>query len=419
MKSFVIAALTFALIFDPLFAEAYDHWKWPTYSKRSLLNLNLFSPESQDDVFAPLISVKTAPRTMIVDGKKEVVTIQVISGSDPQGEQSPYVTEKLKSEIGDQSQFPIQKIVFVPDDESASQVAATDLKTKTSNIIEGSPREHHEEESSHLTQLSHSPAPSRHDKDIKLAKLPRRTAYEWFVQHHNTAYSIIRFFLNGTCIGVTLMYAWNVPLTGAMIAGLILGTMSGVIQYNIDAYRAWLKERYFVNKFGAALERSDAPGVELMKKAYNEFLGYGEEYGKWAAIDFTYLSIARLIFGAISTDHFPPGFLINLKSVGQTTGHSILGQGVATLGLFTDVDTQIKSGKWTEEFGNIFKNSTALLLATGSTVISTLRLIHPNLGAELDLFLFKVPVKFLVLTGIGLLFYLHAMLTTMPRKKSS
>lgn len=237
------------------------------------------------------------------------------------------------------------------------------------------------------------------------------TNSNWFLQNNNVVYSILRFVVNGVTVGAALIYSMNVPGTKALVVGMLAGSKSGLIQYNISTYEQWLQSENAARKFNTPIYEADSPYVAQIKKIFNFALDSTEDYGKFALTETAYIGFARFAMWLLHIPDLPTGLANNVITVLKTGFHATLAQGVADLGLFRDTQVQGKYSGWSEDFQEVFRNTFAFIISLASNALSTLELVSPGAGGVVDLGFVEIPVGFAVIGVLGLGFYLHAFYT--------
>ncbi len=339
----------------------------------------------------PVASVTLGPRTFrYPNGNAAQVAVEVSSGEDfPLGE--PWVaTAKIRQNLGvgqnGAETFPVRKIVAVPQETDSSSVQL--LKSYVTNVL-----------------------PSARSGGIELVKLPTGEFQNWFVRNNNIVYTTIRFVLNGATIGATMIYSLNVPLANALLLGLLAGSMSGLIQYNVVKYRDWLESDAFVRNFKIETYDWESPLKNDFKEFYNDFLSVAGQYTKFGLSETVFVSLARLAMWLLNIPSQTVGFKANLVNVIKTSIRSTVAQGVAELGLFKDLEVQKAYGGWSDQFAALIRNTSVFLISAASVAVAALQLVRPELGGVIELGFFELPVGFAAITTVGLGFYLHALLT--------
>jgi hypothetical protein len=232
----------------------------------------------------------------------------------------------------------------------------------------------------------------------------------WLIRNHNIIYSITRFLLNGTTVGATLIYALDVPAPKALFMGLLSGSISGSLQYNIDAYRDWLEDDSFVQKLSAPLDSWDPSATSLFVKVYNEFLALAEQYAKFGFTELTFHSVARIAMNLLRIPGVGPGFYNNAATVLTTAGQATVA-GTGVFGLFKDLEIQREYNDWSEDGREVFQNTTTFLLSAAGVGFSAIQLANPAASSVVSLGFFEMPIGFAAITVVGLGFYAHALFT--------
>ena len=223
-------------------------------------------------------------------------------------------------------------------------------------------------------------------------------------------FTAVRFFLNGTVIGLTLIYSCDVPISKAFLIGLLNGSMSATIQYKIKAFRDWLRAGTLVDSLGFEISDFKTGLESWAERAYNGTLNFVEEMGKFGLTEIGYISLARLAMHLLTIGNIPAGFLENAKDVVMVASQSTLSQGFADIGLFKDLEIQRRYG-WSSSYADTFRNGTTVLISAFAAAISAMQIMAPGLGGELSLGIVSIPYGYAVISLVGLGFYLHGAYT--------
>jgi hypothetical protein len=238
------------------------------------------------------------------------------------------------------------------------------------------------------------------------------TLHDWLLQNNNVVYSVLRFVVNGVTVGSALIYSMNVPGTKALVMGMLAGSESGLIQYNISTYEQWLQNENTARKFNTHIYETDNQYVTVLKKIFNSALDSTEDYGKFALTETASIALSRFAMWLLRIPNLPTGLGSNVIIVLNTAFHATLAQGVAALGLFTDTQVQGKYSGWSEDFQEVFRNTFAFLISMASNAVSTLELVSPGMTGVVDLGFVEIPAGFAAISILGLGFYLHSFYTT-------
>jgi hypothetical protein len=207
------------------------------------------------------------------------------------------------------------------------------------------------------------------------------------------------------------MISTGIPLSKAAILGVLDGLIPGLLQYKINNYKNWLFKRSLGSKVGANEYPFDSKLTVLAKRTYNGLLSLVDQYGKMGTVETADLILMWVAMKALGVPGLSADYIAEAKNIFTTAGQLTFSKGMGELGLFTDVDTQRSLGGWSDTFADIFKNTCAFLLSTASMAVSALELVSPGEGAEIDLWLIRIPYGFAAVGAVGLGFYLHSLLT--------
>lgn len=355
----------------------------------SFYSVNLFAqyPGTREK-FLPFIDIVLSPKTLSMpSGTHAQVTTEIVTGVDQNGREPISVTRAIREKLGisaaNKISFPIKKLIVAPQFVGKRSVAT--LRRYSNNIIPFAP--------------------------IETVRLPDQTFHEWFVRNNNIIYSVLRFVVNGTTIGGALIYSMNVPIRSALLIGMLVGSKSGLIQYNISTYEQWLENEEAARKFNVGTYPSDGLAVAAGKKIYNTVINTGEDYGKFALTETLYVAMARLAMALLDIPNLPTGFNNNAITVFKTAYHATVSQGTADLGLFKDSQIQGEYNGWSDEFQDMFRNTFAFLISVASNTFSTLELVSPGACGVVDIGFMEVPLGFAAIAVLGIGFYLHALFT--------
>lgn len=272
---------------------------------------------------------------------------------------------------------PSENIVVVP---TGDEAALDEIKQRIASITPA--------QTSHVT---------------KIITVPDSSVPDWFEPQSSLVFTILRFVLNGTVIGTTLIYSSHVSLAKALLVGLVTGSMSGFMQYHVKEFRNWLRAGSLREKFGMTEAVFDFGFEGLAKHAYNESLDFTEELSKYGLTVLGYTGVAKFVMSLLGMGGDSNPF----KVAAQAT----LSEGVATNGLFSDLNTQKYNSDWSDTFRERFRNAGVFVLSALSVGATAFQLISPGRGGKISLWFTELPYGFAAISAIGIGFYIHSILT--------
>jgi hypothetical protein len=265
-------------------------------------------------------------------------------------------------------------------------------------------------------------SPNSDPTHIKTLSIDEGAAGNWFEKEdkqNDKVFTVVRFLLNGSSIGVTLVYSSGVPISKAFLIGLLTGSMSGALQYKVGAFRNWIRAHILSSNFGLPPHDTDDAVTAWGKTFYNYSLELTEEFGKFGLTEFAYTSLMTTVMVLLRTGNLPPGLYQNFRRVVRVVSQSTFSQGTADLGLFKDLDMQTQYGGWSEDEADFFRNAAAFTISALSVAISAFQVVNPGVAGEVPLFFFNMPYGFAAISVSGLLFYMHGLFAEWQSSPSS
>lgn len=154
--------------------------------------------------------------------------------------------------------------------------------------------------------------------DLGSIEVPINKNDSFYKKYYNESLAIVRLILNTTVVTTELITIKGAPFEYAAIVGLVVGGMSGLIQWKSDTLYKWLKNSFYIESKARALGfiKGDASERDTSAKSkLNNFV----YYAKWTLLEYSFLTISKLAMSLFD--------IASNESIHSAVAKTVLSQG--------------------------------------------------------------------------------------------